>query len=367
MIERVLVLWSDDSSSNLGVRVLSDGAETLVKRAWGDKTIVEFQSFEPGPLGTQLSGKVVVQGLLTNGKFLRTALSGYDAVLDTGAGDSFTDIYGLKRLIIMAYTRYIAKKAGVPVIFSPQTLGPFNTFVGKAIAQRSLRDAEIVMARDSASRDFSERMGAPADVLATDVAFALPQLEPNGQNSADVVLNVSGLLWNSDSHLPQSKYREFIRSLISELLSAGRSVTLLAHVLDNDSIDNDVSTVHSLAAEFDHAVATFIPQSLADVRQFIANSNIVIGARMHACLNALSLGVPAIPLAYSRKFAPLLADIGWPYTVELRTDGNLVSEVLERLEDKDLSQRARAVRRQAEARLDSAVMHLSEHLGVKGA
>lgn len=367
MTKRVLVLWSDDTSSNLGVRVLSDGAEALVKRAWGEATIVDSQSFEPGPLGTQLSGKVVLRGCLTNARFLRSAIDKYDAILDTGAGDSFTDIYGLKRLMIMAYTRHVAKQAGVPVIFAPQTLGPFNTFLGRILARHSLRNAETVMARDSASQKFSEQIGAPADLLATDVAFALPQITPSGVQSADVVLNVSGLLWNTDSHLSHVGYQEFTRDLIRGLLAKGRSVTLLAHVLDNDSVDNDAVTVNSLAEEFGQSVSKFIPQDLGDARQFIANSNIVIGARMHACLNALSLGVPAIPLAYSRKFAPLLGDIGWPYTVDLRSGDALLATVLGLLEDADLPVTARAVRERAEARLDRAVKHLSEHVGVNGA
>src|SRR5699024_9500305 len=39
-----------------------------------------------------------------------------------------------------------------------------------------------------------------------------------------------------------------------------------------------------------------------------------------ACLNALSVGTPAIPLAYSRKFAPLLDSVGWTTGFDLRTD-----------------------------------------------
>ena len=48
----------------------------------------------------------------------------------------------------------------------------------------------------------------------------------------------------------------------------------------------------------------------------------MIGSRMHACLNALSVGTPAIPLAYSRKFAPLLGDLGWAHVVDLRTQAS---------------------------------------------
>ena len=57
---------------------------------------------------------------------------------------------------------------------------------------------------------------------------------------------------------------------------------------------------------------------------------------MHACLNALSVGTPAIPLAYSRKFEPLLSDLGWSHTVDLRTTADPVDEVMRLLESPDL-------------------------------
>ncbi|MCY1673811.1 polysaccharide pyruvyl transferase family protein [Pseudarthrobacter sp. SL88] len=364
-VKRVLVLWADESSSNLGVRVLAEGAESLARRAWGDDIEVDFQSFGTGPLGTQLSGKVVLKGLLSGSKRLRAEMAGYDVVIDTGAGDSFTDIYGLKRLTIMTYTRFVAKLSSLPVIFAPQTIGPFKTVLGRQMARHSLRASHSVMARDSTSNEFASGLGFPADCLATDVAFALyqPELE-SGFPKADVVLNISGLLWNSDAHLPREKYRDLSRELIERLLRCGRKVTLLAHVLDNPSIDNDASVIQDLASEFCGRVDVYTPGDLEQVRKFIASSNIVIGARMHACLNALSVGVPAIPLAYSRKFAPLLADIGWPYTIDLRNDSEVVDKVVELVERGQLREQAGLVRQQAEARLHTAAEHLSHQVAV---
>jgi colanic acid/amylovoran biosynthesis protein len=167
------------------------------------------------------------------------------------------------------------------------------------------------------------------------------------------------LLWDSDSHLSKDKYRTVTRDLIEKLLVAGRSVTLLAHVIDNPSIDNDLNAIEKLVAEFDDRISVFVPKDLEEVRRFIAGSNVVIGARMHACLNALSLGVPAISLAYSRKFAPLLADIGWPYTLDLRTDSEIADVAMAILQDKTLKARAVQVRKLAEERLQEAVNSLA--------
>lgn len=365
MTKRVLVLWADEESSNLGVRVLGQGAAALARRAWGYETLIDFQSFSYGPLQTQLSGKIVLKGMLTANRELRKQMGKYDAVIDTGAGDSFTDIYGLKRLAIMFYARFVAQKSSVPVILAPQTIGPFETRVGRFLAKRTLRSAHSVMARDSISMEFAKGLGPEADCLATDVVFALEQPAAPASSTGDIVLNVSGLLWSGDAHVSKEKYQSLTRELIVQLLAAGRSVTLMAHVLDNPSTDNDVTVIRALAAEFRGQVTVFIPTDLDDVRRFISGCSVVIGARMHACLNALSVGKPAIPLAYSRKFAPLLADIGWPHTLDLRKDQDIAKKVIDLLEGGQLSADADRVRAMAEERLNAAVGHLAAQAGVR--
>ena len=81
---------------------------------------------------------------------------------------------------------------------------------------------------------------------------------------------------------------------------------------------------------------------------------------MHACLNALSLGVPAVPMAYSRKFAPLLEDLGWRHTVEVSGSGEGVAHaVIEQLplaESDDVA----ALRLEADRRVESAVQALRQ-------
>ncbi|HKU25287.1 MAG TPA: polysaccharide pyruvyl transferase family protein [Candidatus Sulfotelmatobacter sp.] len=359
MSKRVLVLWADETSSNLGVRALSQGALSLARQAWGDDTEVDFQSFEFGPLGTQLSGKVVLKGTLTGNRDLRKRMAAYDAVIDTGAGDSFTDIYGLKRMAIMFYTRHVAQAAGVPVILSPQTVGPFNSAFGRLAARRTLKRAETVFVRDSISMDYARQLGFEPDCLSTDVVFALPQPESTGSKRADVALNVSGLLWSTDDHGSKIRYQELTRDIIGKLMDAGRSITLLPHVVDNPSLDNDITAVKELLSEFGNRLEVFVPTGLEEVRAFVSDCQVVVGARMHACLNALSVGTPAIPLAYSRKFAPLLADIGWEHTIDLKEE-HVAERVVKLLDLPGLESEAVRVREKAEHRLQQAVDHLGK-------
>ncbi|WNB85081.1 polysaccharide pyruvyl transferase family protein [Cellulomonas sp. ATA003] len=146
--------------------------------------------------------------------------------------------------------------------------------------------------------------------------------------------------------------------LAAGLLESGRHLTLLAHVLDSPVADNDVPAVREAAQVLDSpSVDVVIPTSLDDVRDVTGSAALVIGSRMHACLNALSTGTPAIPLAYSRKFDPLLRDLGWRHTIDLRHADDPVGAAL-RLASADLGQDVADVVGRADELLEPAVAAL---------
>ena len=53
------------------------------------------------------------------------------------AGDSFADIYGRSRLLNQSVLAYLARSAGTPVVMGPQTIGPFSSRRGRALARWS--------------------------------------------------------------------------------------------------------------------------------------------------------------------------------------------------------------------------------------
>jgi polysaccharide pyruvyl transferase WcaK-like protein len=181
------------------------------------------------------------------------------------------------------------------------------------------------MARDSVSAKAATRLGRPVDALTTDVVFALDI--PEVTTRRDVIMNISGLLWRSNPHVDAAAYRAAVTGLYDALVAEGRSVSLLAHVLESSGPDNDLPAVHEFAQSHAPDAEVLHPTSLTDVRQMLRGANLVIGSRMHACLNALSVGTPAIPLAYSRKFAPLLGDLGWDHVVDLRSQADEVDRL----------------------------------------
>ena len=359
-----LVLWADDKSPNLGVRALARGTAELVRGRWPEAEIT-FQNYGSRipqlPIGRLRS--LLIERLLGR-RGMQDWFRRFDLVIDTRSGDSFTDGYGLRRLAVMTAVGVFAAQAGVPVVLGPQTVGPFTTRRGRALARATLGSASAVLVRDSASARVVAELGDRPCTQTTDVVFTLTA--PQRRTSRDVILNVSGLLWNPNPHVDWQLYRDAITSIACTLRSGGRTITLLAHVVRSASADSDIAAARELQSSLgaldpdDGPIELLIPDGLDEVREMLASARVVIASRMHACLNALSVGVPAVSLAYSDKASPLLADLGWSYGVDLRNDPHPVTAALGQLRLAETADVAAVVARAQSARLagEFALAHL---------
>ncbi|MCW2594356.1 MAG: hypothetical protein JWR06_2411 [Jatrophihabitans sp.] len=357
---KVLILWADPRGTNLGVRALAAGTAALVRRVWPDAEIV-YQGYGPGDAPMRIGVKRNLgREYVKRHSVLKDWIRTLDLVVDTRAGDSFSDSYGLHRHYGMSTMYELVSRLGIPIVLGPQTIGPFVTRRGRFLAKSTLRRAAVVMARDPMSAECASDLGRPVDLLTTDVVFALDP--PSVEQTRDVIVNVSGLLWNENPHVDSGAYRTTVLELGRALMAGGRRLTLLAHVLDSYLADNDVPAIQDVAAHLGDQVEVVIPTSLEHARDVLASGTVVVGSRMHACLNALSGGVPAVPLAYSRKFAPLLAQLGWTYGVDLRTAADPVGDVLAALASPGLDDQVHEVR----ARADKSLALATELLRAAG-
>lgn len=349
---RVLVGWAGDSSPNLGVRALGRGSADLLHAVWPEAEL-EFMDFGARPAALPWGRpRSLVRERIQGRLGMMDWLSQFDLLWDTRSGDSFSDIYGLDRHAKMSLVHEFAVQAGVKAVIAPQTIGPFRTRRGRMLARRNLRRSALAFARDPISAEAARSLGRPVDRLTTDLVFGISAPTPSGD--ADVLLNVSGLLWKASDHVDQESYRRAVRHIITQLLEAGRSVTLLPHVLDSHDPDNDVPVSRLLQDEYEGRVGLHVPADLEDARSVIAGARVVIGARMHACLNALSTGTPAIAMAYSRKFQPLMTELGWPHVVSLADAKDAGTDVLRALDDADLDERAGNAMRRGRELIESA-------------
>lgn len=338
---RILVAWANDTTSNLGVRALAQGSADLLRGVWPDAE-VEFANYGQRPPEVPWGRpRSLVRERVTGRLGMMDWFRRFDLIWDTRSGDSFADIYGMQRHTTMSLVHEFAAQAGVPIALAPQTIGPFQTRRGRALARRSLSRSTLAFARDPISAAAAAALGRPVDAVTSDLVFGINQ--PAVGRERDVLLNVSGLLWHDNPHVDAETYRGAIDRVVRGLLAAGREITLLPHVLESPNADNDAPACDELAEKFRGKVDVFTPSDLGDARSAIAGANLVIGARMHACLNALSVGTPAVAMAYSRKFAPLLESVGWEHIVPLTTTAGadeIAQSILRAASESDLDVRA---------------------------
>jgi polysaccharide pyruvyl transferase WcaK-like protein len=321
------LLWHSPNSGNLGVGALTVGNLELARRAAAAAgltprfRILGFVDEGVPSYVTDPDVEIVAldtRALAPGGAYWR-ALGDLDCVLDIGAGDSFADIYGAKRFAFLWLSKELALGRGVPLLLSPQTIGPFTREPQRMLAAHAMGGAHAVVARDPMSFEAARRMSPGAHVVeSVDVAFALPfeRRKRRAGKTIEVGVNVSGLLFNggytgANEFGMQVDYADYSRRLIAELAARpGVSVRLICHVnTDEMPQDDDGRVADRLAAEFPgvERVPSFGSPSAA--KSYISGLDFLVGARMHACIAAFSSGVPVVPVAYSRKFAGLFEGV----------------------------------------------------------
>lgn len=351
------LLWHSSGAGNLGVGALTVGnlaAARAAAAACGLRprfTILEFA----GDFGVTYIHEPDVDGFTINTRSMLSpsgywaALAKLDCVLDIGAGDSFADIYGLKRFLFMWLSKELVVLRRKPLVLSPQTIGPFTKQPYLTLAKRSLRQAAVVVARDPASFQAAQDMEPRANVAqAVDVAFLLPfQPMDHGQaGKLHVGVNVSGLLFNGGYASTNEfgldvDYAAFSRQLISAFSAMPNVVVHLICHVNSDALprDDDRAVADLLKSEFPQVVRAPNFKSPSEAKSYIAGLDFLTAARMHACIAAFSAGVPVVPVAYSRKFAGLFGGVlQYPYEVPVRglTTQAAVEYVLARFAEREV-------------------------------
>lgn len=321
------LLWHGRGPGNLGIGALTVG-NLISARAAAERAgltprfmLLEFANDleQPYVTGPDIDAfEITTRSMLSPGGYAKT-VRGLDCILDIGMGDSFTDIYGAKRFGFLFLSKLITQAQGVPLLFSPQTIGPFTRQPQSALAAHVMRRAVAVVARDPQSFAAVRQMAPRARaVQAIDVAFRLPfERPPRAADGFDEIgVNVSGLLFNggytgANEFGLQVDYAELMRQFVGRMLERPKTrVHLISHVTGNAlPMDDDGRVADRLVAEFPRAIRVPNFPSPSAAKTYISGLDFLVAGRMHACIAAYSSSVPVAPIAYSRKFAGLFQGV----------------------------------------------------------
>lgn len=222
----------------------------------------------------------------------------------------------------------LAVRAGVPLVFLTQSMGPFErSSWGNARLGAVLEAAVIVMARDAGTRAAVQRLAPGANVvLAPDMAFQLfndPHVRDLREQARDrterprIAVSVREWPYLSGGAEGERRYRQAVAEVVTALVrERGASVTFVStcqgtatYRFDDSAVADEVAAL--LAPDIRRAVS--VDHGFRRPTDFVkqmASFDLLVGTRMHATVMAWIAGTPAVAIAYEAKTERLFARHG---------------------------------------------------------
>lgn len=255
---------------------------------------------------------------------LSEELAACDLVLSIG-GDNYSLDYGLASLFFFVGLAEAAMRIGRPVVLWGASVGPFREISGvERQMARHLSRLALITVRETQSQRYLAELGVSKNVrLTSDSAFAmvpealaLDEFWPRESRQGVLGLNLSPLIDTVRTKRGATislldEAAEFIR----RVAAAGWSVVLIPHVIPLDGVaaNNDEVYLRRICdvVRSDVPNVSVVPGHLSapQLKYVIGRCRFFIGARTHATIAALSMGVPTVSIAYSVKAQGINLDL----------------------------------------------------------
>jgi colanic acid/amylovoran biosynthesis protein len=261
-----------------------------------------------------LAGNEVAQHLLDS-----------DIVADL-SGDSYRDRPGG---VALAHTTFLlsALACKKPVVIVSQSLGPFRWY-SRALTRVCLNRIDRIYVRERRTVDLLREMGVSnARIsIAPDVAFCLPASAEHdarrflpeaveiAQARGEPIFGISTSSLLANVYGPDRYQALMVRIIRFVRRRYGAVVLLVPHVMTpsrwgSDDSDAARRLVRVLGGDSGVYEVTGNPGASA-LKWVIAHCELLLAARMHAAIAALSSDVPTIMLSWSHKYSGLMQEIG---------------------------------------------------------
>ena len=223
------------------------------------------------------------------------------------------------------------------LILLPQTYGPYNHFIARQFAQYIIRRSYKAFSRDKESIELlskllKEQGNGKGVIFCPDVAFTLDTVKLNTLHikpsinpslSAPLIgININGLMYNGGYTRENMfglklDYKSFVYKLAVSILEKTNShILFVPHTFgtegninsDPDACRDVITSIGTLYKDRVHMVMQEYDQS--EIKGIIGLCDFFVGSRMHACIAALSQGIPTVGVAYSKKFKGVFESVG---------------------------------------------------------
>jgi len=227
-------------------------------------------------------------------KFVRKRIglvrgSELDIVLDA-SGYAYGDPWGSD----LAKNRILSEKFDCPVVFLPQTFGPFENAESQDVIKKLYKKSNLIFAREpEASKDLFKVLETNIPVI-PDITFGLEVTLSANDHGVIIIPNHQVLAREGKA------YTDRLEMIAKMALSAKRKVTFLNHegVKDEQICFDVISKVSGLDIENNY----ISPKSGLAAKEEISGSSFVFTSRYHGLISSLSTCTPCIPLGWSHKY-----------------------------------------------------------------
>ena len=221
----------------------------------------------------------------------------------------------------------LAHRRGIPIVLYNMSLGPVRTALGKRCLMRVLRCADLVIVRDTDSRELLERLGGFEDKLRIGADCAL-NVVPSGAARVQEISRRERLFTGNRPSIGFNIHR-YIDAFLrrgAERIARGEFICIMAAVIDRaiESLGVDVVLVTTqvmdlgITEELMRAVrcrdriaqVSNKQYSHGDLAGILSRLEIFVGMRTHSLILATAMGTPTAGIIAYPKNRGYLRSIG---------------------------------------------------------
>lgn len=232
-----------------------------------------------------------------------------DAVLDV-SGFALSDQWGADKAgRIRDYVRD-ATRRGARYLLLPQAYGPFTDPQVRAATEEIGRRCTAMYARDAVSEHHLRDLDIdPATIRrAPDITIGAPATpDPDVPDRAVAVVPNARLTDRAHDPVGAGRLVDLFVEVSRRLEADGAHVLIAPHTSERGDLELATQILERAGLG---ASRLRPPTSAPAMKSLLAACEVVLAARFHAVVGAMSSGVPAVALAWSHKYAELVGDLG---------------------------------------------------------
>jgi polysaccharide pyruvyl transferase CsaB len=246
-------------------------------------------------------------------------------MLVMGGGSLLQDVTGGRSILYYLGIARLAQLLKKPIVFYGQGIGPINKPLSERLIRRVVNGVNMITVRDAKSRDDLRSYGVtrPDIHVTADPAFAIDAelfsvdagaklLKEFGVKTAYLggekkIAGIAIRNWST-----ANPFHEVLAKNADDLIRAGWQVVFIPMQYPGDV----GASQRVLSYMKERAVLLNRQFSFRDIANIIANTDLIIGMRLHSLILAAHCGVPFVSLSYDPKIDRFVQRVGYDHKID---------------------------------------------------